>query len=68
MSGKTELTAYRHMLRAVNQRIGGMVQQGKSREEVIAAKPTMDLDEKWRGGSMKPDEWVGIVYDGMTQK
>jgi cyclase len=39
--------------------------EGKTAEEVIAAKPTADLDEKWGGGFMKPDAWVGLVYESM---
>ena len=39
-----------------------------SRDEIIAEKPTADLDETWGGGFMQPDMWVGIVYDGMMTR
>ena len=35
--------------------------------EVIAAKPTADLDADWGGGFLQPDVWVGVVYDGYKQ-
>ena len=62
-----DLRAYRDMLKTVSDRVRRMVINGKSRDEVIAARPTSDLDGKWGGGFMKPDQWVGIVYDGMTK-
>ncbi len=66
LGGRKDLRAYRDMLKTVSERIHKMVDDGKSRAEVIAAKPTSKLDGKWGGGFMKPDRWVGIVYDGMT--
>ena len=42
--------------------------RGPSAEEVIASKPTEDLDEKWGRGGFGPDMWVGIVYDGMKRE
>ena len=55
------------MLVTARDRVRAMVEQGKSRDEVIASKPTKDLDAKWGGGGFGPDMWVGIVYDGMSK-
>ncbi|HUU84635.1 MAG TPA: MBL fold metallo-hydrolase [Phycisphaerae bacterium] len=62
------LRAYRTMLETVGRRVHAMVEQGKSRDEVIAGKPTKDFDAEWGGGFLQPDPWVGIVYDGMSGK
>jgi len=62
---KTDLQAYRDMLETVRDRMTALVAAGKTGEEIVAAKPTADLDEKWGGGFMKPDVWVGIVYESM---
>ena len=62
-----DLRAYRAMLQAVRDRVRPLVDAGKTREEVIAAKPSASFDADWGGGFMKPDVWVGIVYDGMTK-
>lgn len=67
LSGVQELRAYRAMLKTVSDRVGPMVRQGKSRDEVIAAKPTSDLDAHWKAEVLKPDDWVGIVYDGFKK-
>ena len=67
LSGVTELRASRAMLRIVHERVQNLIRAGRSRDEVIAARPTGDLDAVWGGGFMKPDQWVGIVYDGMTR-
>jgi glyoxylase-like metal-dependent hydrolase (beta-lactamase superfamily II) len=66
LSDVAELRAYRDMLATVRDRVAALVQQGKSRDEVIASKPTQDLDARWGGGGFAPDMWVRIVYDGMS--
>jgi len=63
---KADLQAYHDMLRTVRNRIAALEAQGKTKEEIVAAKPTADLDAKWGGGFMKPDNWVGLVYDSMS--
>ncbi len=66
LSGVDELRASRDMLATVRDTVASLVSAGKSRDEVIAAGPTGVFDEAWGGGFMQPDQWVGIVYDGMT--
>ncbi len=68
LSTIAELRAFQGMLKTVRGRMGDLMDKGKSREEIVASKPTKDLDEKWGGGFMEPDAWVGIVYDGMAKK
>jgi glyoxylase-like metal-dependent hydrolase (beta-lactamase superfamily II) len=66
LSGVGELRAYRRMLRTVHDRVTKLIDEGRTRDQVIAARPTHDLDAEWGRGFMKPDQWVGIVYDGMV--
>jgi glyoxylase-like metal-dependent hydrolase (beta-lactamase superfamily II) len=66
LSNVAELRSYREMLVSARDRVQALVAQGKTREEVIASKPTKELDAKWGQGGFPPDVWVGIVYDGMT--
>lgn len=68
LSGLAELKAYRDMLKTVSERVHRLVDEGKTREEVVAARPTQDLDATWGRGFMQPDVWIGIVYDGMARK
>lgn len=68
LSGVTELREYRDMLVAMRKKIHGMVEQGRTQGQIIAAKPSADYDEKWGGGFMQPDVWVGIVAKSLGAK
>ncbi|MCP4406855.1 MAG: MBL fold metallo-hydrolase [Gammaproteobacteria bacterium] len=65
LANKTDLRAYRDMLVAVRSSIHDLKRTGKTRADVIAAKPTAAYDDKWGKGFLKPDVWVGIVYDSL---
>ena len=60
------LRKYRDMLVAVRDRMQSLIAQGKSKDEIVAAKPTQDFDAAWGNGIFNPDQWVGVVYDAMT--
>jgi cyclase len=66
---RMDLEAYGEMLRTVRDRVQRLIDLGRTREEVQAAKPTADLDVVWggMGGFTDPDFWVGLVYDGMVK-
>lgn len=68
LSNKAELQAYRDMLATARDRIHALISEGKSQEEVVAAKPTSDLDAEWGDGFMQPDQWVGLVYQSMADR
>lgn len=65
LGNKQALQRYRDMLVVVKQRIETLKAEGKSREQIIAAKPTADLDAQWGNGFLKPDQWVGIAVDAL---
>jgi cyclase len=50
------------MLVAVRDRIKPMITAGKTESEVVAVRPTSDLDEQWGHGRVQPDEFVRDVY------
>ena len=52
----------------VEARVGALIKQGKTKEQVIAAKPSAEWDATWGTGFMKPDVFLGIVYDSMKKK
>lgn len=62
LSNKAELLEYRNMLQAVYTQILALKNSGMTLEQVVAAKPTANFDEKWNGGFLKADMWVGILY------
>jgi len=47
LASPDDVRAYRDMLVAARDRIQKPVDQGKTADEVVAAKPTADLDAKW---------------------
>jgi len=69
LATRSDLLAYHEMLRTTLERIQPLVEAGRTREEVIAAKPTADLDAAWvrEPGSEEADFFVGLVYDGMVK-
>jgi glyoxylase-like metal-dependent hydrolase (beta-lactamase superfamily II) len=48
---KTAVAAHRDMMIAVRDKVAALVRQGKTQEEVIAAKPTADWDSKVTGAT-----------------
>lgn len=64
---KAQFRTYREMLATVQGRITPLVMAGKSVDEVVAAKPLADLDEKWGKGFMKPEVFVKVVYTGIKK-
>ena len=67
VANKTELKQYRDMLATVRDRVHALIDQGKSRDEIIAAKPSKEFDGRWGRSWLDPDTWVGLVHDGMTR-
>ena len=67
LSDKAQLAAYRNMLIKVRDRLRVAVKNNRTLEQVIAAKPTKDLDAKWGKGFLKPAFFVKIVYSGMAR-
>jgi glyoxylase-like metal-dependent hydrolase (beta-lactamase superfamily II) len=65
LARKADLQAYRDVVKAARDRIAKLKAEGKTRDEVVAAKPTADLDAKWGTGFMKGDTFVGLAYDSL---
>jgi glyoxylase-like metal-dependent hydrolase (beta-lactamase superfamily II) len=47
VSGKADVAAFRDMVASLQTKIGAMIKQGMTLEQVAAAKPTADLDAKY---------------------
>ena len=61
----TDLRAYRDMLTTARDRIRKLATEGNSVEQVVAARPTADLDERWGQSFIKPDQFIRLVYDSL---
>ncbi len=67
LSNQAEMQAYHAMLQTLYARIKALQEQGKTMEQVVAAKPTADYDDQWGNGFLGPDQWVQIVYSTLVQ-
>ncbi len=68
VAGKAELVKYREVLALAHERVGALVKQGKTLDEVKALKPMADRDATWGTGFIKPDVFLDIVYKSLTAK
>ncbi len=62
LGDKSQLQQFHDMLSTVRDRVATLKAGGASEPEVIAKKPTADLDPIWNKGSFTPDQFVGICY------
>jgi glyoxylase-like metal-dependent hydrolase (beta-lactamase superfamily II) len=63
LADRGALVKYRDVLVTVRDRVAKLKKAGRTEVEVVAAKPTADLDGVWGKGFMMPDVFVGIVYN-----
>jgi cyclase len=56
------LTAHRDMILVIRDKIAPMVQQGKTVEEVIAAKPTAEFDARVPTAATTSERFIRQVY------
>jgi glyoxylase-like metal-dependent hydrolase (beta-lactamase superfamily II) len=59
---RNAVTAHRDMVVAVRDKIAPMVRDGKTLEQVVAAKPTADFDAKVQQPGTTGERFVGQVY------
>jgi len=65
LSGPADLAAFRDMLVTVRDRVAPMVQRGMTEDQVVAAKPTADLDATW---GETPERFVRSVYQSLKSR
>jgi glyoxylase-like metal-dependent hydrolase (beta-lactamase superfamily II) len=62
LGNKAELQAYHDMLVVVRDRVAKLVRAGKTQEEVLAARPTREFEEKYGGTNFNAEQWIGRAY------
>lgn len=67
LSNRAELVAYRDMLVSVRYLIAAAIGDGKSVEDIVAAKPSMAFDEIWGAGFVKSDNFVQTVIADLSR-
>jgi hypothetical protein len=65
VGGRADLVEYRDMLVSIRNRVAELKHQGKSLQQVIAAKPTAPFDARWGQAIISPDLFTTLVYRGV---
>jgi len=65
IGNKSQLIEFRDMLVAIREKVAALKKEGKSRDEVIAAKPTANYDAKWGRFVINGDFFTKLVYRGV---
>ena len=65
VGGKTEMIEYRDMLSTIRDRVAALKGEGKSLNEVVAAKPTADYDAEWGWPFISGEFFTRLVYEGV---
>jgi glyoxylase-like metal-dependent hydrolase (beta-lactamase superfamily II) len=68
VADKAKLTEYRAMLVTARDRMAKLVKDGKSEDDVLAAKPFADLDAKWALTELASKNWIRVVYHSLADK
>ena len=63
VSNRAGLTAYGAMLKGYRDRIAALKAEGKTLDQVIAAKPTAATDEALGKTFIKPEQFVTFIYE-----
>lgn len=66
LSTPTELKAYRDMLQQASDVVMNLVDEGKSLDEAIAAKPTSQWDDPLGNVWITPAQFVTFIYNSLT--
>ena len=59
---RAAVTAHRDMVIAIRDKVNALVREGKTQEQVVAAKPTSDYDAKVQEPGTTADRFVGQLY------
>ncbi|MBV8794651.1 MAG: MBL fold metallo-hydrolase [Hyphomicrobiales bacterium] len=65
VSNKSELKEFRDMLAGVRENVATLKRQGRTRDEIVAAKPTAAYDAKFGAFVIDPGFFTRLVYEGV---
>jgi len=68
IADKAALTEYRAMLVTARDRMDKLVKQGKSENDVVAAKPFADLDKKWAPTELASTNFIRVAWHSLADK
>jgi glyoxylase-like metal-dependent hydrolase (beta-lactamase superfamily II) len=62
---KSQLAFYRDLLVSTREKVAALKKEGKSLDEIVAAKPTAATDAQWGSGFRSPKDFIGDVFQGV---
>jgi glyoxylase-like metal-dependent hydrolase (beta-lactamase superfamily II) len=65
LATRDDFQRFHDMLVGVRKNIKALVDQGKSEDEAVAAKPTAEFDAFWGQGFMMPDQFTRFAYQSL---
>jgi cyclase len=68
IADKAKLIEYHAMLVTAHDRMAKLVKEGKSEDDVVAAKPFADLDAKWAPTELAAKNFIRVVYHSLADK
>lgn len=68
VSDKAKMQAYVAMLTGIRDNIRALIAEGKTMEEIVAAKPTQSFDDVWGNGFLTPDQFTQLVYSDLIRE
>jgi hypothetical protein len=68
IADRAALVEYRAMLVTARDRMAKLVKEGKSEDDVLAAKPFDDLDKKWAPTELASKNFIRVVYHSLADK
>jgi cyclase len=66
IADKVALIDYRTMLMTARDRMAKLVREGKSEDDVVAAKPFADLDAKWAPTELASKNFIRVVWHSLA--
>jgi cyclase len=67
LANKADMQRFHDMLVKVRGNIQTLIEQGKTEDEVFAAKPTAEFDEAWGQGFMNPEQFTRFAYQSLKR-
>jgi cyclase len=67
LATKAQLAEYRNVIATARDRVRKLYDEGKSEQEVLAAKPLADSDSKWAANEQAANNFVRVVYNSFKR-
>jgi glyoxylase-like metal-dependent hydrolase (beta-lactamase superfamily II) len=65
LANRADMQRFHDMLVTVRGKIQALIDQGKSEDEVVAARPTAEFDAAWGQGFMNPENFTRFSYQSL---